>query len=77
MCEGLYNGVEARIVSEEGQSRWFGVERGYVLCGECCSTYSIKTELKGTRMEVKIDKWCGQHYMQMILCFFRHRSGMM
>ena len=28
VCEVLYNGVEARIVSEGGQLRWFEIESG-------------------------------------------------
>ena len=28
VCEGLYNGVETRMVLNGGKSRWFVVERG-------------------------------------------------
>ena len=51
-----YNGVEARIVSERGQSRWFGIEKGI---GQ--ATNSMCWEGGGVvRMGVKIaDKWCG------------------
>ena len=26
VCKGLYNGEEARIMSDEGQLRWFGIK---------------------------------------------------
>ncbi len=29
LCEGLFNGVEARIVLDKGQSRWFVLEKGF------------------------------------------------
>ena len=28
VCEGLYSGVETRVVMNGAKSRWFGVERG-------------------------------------------------
>ena len=28
VCEGLYNGMETRVVMNGAKSRWFGVERG-------------------------------------------------
>ena len=29
VCEGLYSGVETRVVMNGAKSRWFGVERGH------------------------------------------------
>ena len=28
VCEGLYSGLEMRVVMNRAKSRWFGVERG-------------------------------------------------
>ena len=28
VCEGLYSGMETRVVMSGAKSRWFGVERG-------------------------------------------------
>ena len=65
VCKGLYNGVEARIVSEAGQLKWFGIERvfrqGCPLLSTLFNLYvsGMVEELKGARICVKIDGKCG------------------
>ena len=66
VCKGLYNGVEARIVSEAGQLKWFGIERVFrQVCPLLSTLFNLYVsgmveELKGARICVKIDdEWCG------------------
>ena len=60
MSESLYNGEEAKIMSEGGQLRWFGVERGldrvtFVTNVVQPIQWGMMEELEGGRMGVKID----------------------
>ena len=62
----LYNGMEARIVTEGGRLRWFGIERylrqGCPLLPTLFNLYvsGMVDEFKRARMVLKIDdQWCG------------------
>ena len=66
VCKGLNNGVEARIVTEGGQLRWFWIERGLRQgCPSLPTLFNLYVsgmvdEFKRARMGVKIDdEWCG------------------
>ena len=43
VCEGLYSGVETRVVLNGGKSRWFVVERGLRQGCPCHHSYLIST----------------------------------
>ena len=43
VCEGLYSGMETRVVLNGGKSRWFAVERSLGNDALCCHTYLVST----------------------------------
>ena len=49
VCEGLYNGMETRVVLNGGKSRRFAVERGLGKDAPCCHSYLLSTRWEWQR----------------------------
>ena len=66
VCEGLYSGVETRVVKNRAKSRWFGVERGLrqgcPLSPLLFNIYMMDMveELERAQLWSKLEeRWCG------------------
>ena len=64
VCEGLFSGVEMRVLMNRAKSRWFGVERGFrqgfPFFPLMFNIYmmTMVEELETAHLKIK-DSWCG------------------